>query len=65
MKTYVVGVINFFDNILKLEKISAENEIEAINSHSMINGYSFESKDIENIKQEAFDMDMMVDVIEI
>lgn len=65
MKNYIVGAINFFDNDLKLEKISAENEIEAISKHSMINGFSFESKTLEEIKVEAFDMDMMVDVIEI
>lgn len=65
MKNYIVGAINFFDNNLKLEKISAENEIEAINKHSMINGFSFESKTLEEAKVEAFDMDMMVDVIEI
>lgn len=64
MKNYIVGAINFFDNDLKLEKISAENEIEAINKHSMVNG-SFESKTLEEAKVEAFDMDMMVDVIKI
>ena len=31
----------------------------------MINGFSFESKTLEEAKAEAFDMDMMVDVIEI
>ena len=38
MKNYIVGAINFFDNDLKLEKISAENEIEAINKYSIVNG---------------------------
>lgn len=65
MKSYIVGVINFFDNDLKLEKVFAENKVEAINNHSMINGFSFESKTLEEAKVEAFNMDMMVDAIEI
>lgn len=63
MKTYVVGVVNLFDNNLLLEKIDAMSEIEALLKHSSLVG--FEASSTDDIYQELFDCDIVAGVIEI
>lgn len=39
---FVVGVLSFFENEIKLEKITAESEKEALKKHSLLNGYTID-----------------------
>lgn len=65
---YVVGAISFFDNILKLEVVEANSIGEAVLSHSsfQIDTWMFDDcESLEEMKERAFDTDMMIDVIQI
>lgn len=65
-KTYAVGYINFFDNDLIIEIISAPNWYEALHKHSKMQGERWISNySLEEAKIEAFNADMMIDVKEI
>lgn len=66
MKNFVVGFLSFFDNEILLEKISANNAVEAMLKHSSIKGYVFkENATIEEIQDEVFNSDAAISVIEI
>lgn len=71
MKTYVVTVMNFFDNNMKSEKIEADSWKEALLKHSsMLNEDGSTSEDwlsetIEEAKNDAFNADFMFEVFEI
>ena len=70
MKKFIVGYINFFDNNLIIEIVEAEDWHDAIFQHSKIkNGIDDRSyisnETLEDAKEDAFDMDMMIDVIEL
>jgi hypothetical protein len=71
MRTYVVTVMNFFDNDMKSEKIEADSWKEALLKHSsMLNedgsiGEDWFSNTIEEAKNDAFNADLMFEVIEI
>ena len=64
---YAVAYINFFDNILKVEIIKADNIRSAVDQHSMIKSENFPDlpEDIEEIQEIFFDFDSCIDVIEI
>lgn len=67
MKNYVVGFLNFFDNELKLEKVQAQNEVEALKNSSFIKEWLFpeDVNDVETIQSLAFDCDSAISVIEV
>lgn len=54
---FVVGVLSFFENEIKLEKISAESEKEA----SLLNGYTIdEDASLEKIYDDLFNCDIKI-----
>ena len=79
MKKYAVSYINFFNNELTIEIVEAETIKKAILKHSKLlaensdNGKVDEEdwlhtnmpEELEEIKETFFDMDCMVDVVEI
>lgn len=67
MKKFVVGCINFFDNDLIMEVIEAIDWKDALNQHSSLKGNEdiIWPDSLKSAKIEAFNMDMMIDVIEI
>ncbi len=72
MKNYVVGYINFFDNELILEEISASSPSEAFWKHSKLqydgwdeNQESTKGMDAEELQAWSFDFDMVVSVLEL
>lgn len=66
MNTYVVGVLDFFDNEIKMEKISAENEIDALTKHSRIQGFDFSNcSTLEEMYQELLNADTVADILQI
>jgi hypothetical protein len=64
LKTYVVSYISFFDNNLEMRKVEAESWQEAIHEAFDL-GYFSEYNDIQNAKNDAFDMDFLFDVLEV
>lgn len=58
----IVSWINFYDNVLKMKRVEAPTIREAINT--VLEEALFESENLEDIQNEAFDMDMMVNVLE-
>ncbi len=67
MKTFVVGYINWSDNELVLEVISAENWREAWMKHSNIpftDDYPIPD-DVETAKTACFDVDCMMSHVEV
>ena len=36
MKTFVVGYLSFFDNEIEMEKVQAENELEAVKNSKFL-----------------------------
>lgn len=66
MKNYVVGFVSFFDNEIKLEKIQAENEVEALKNCSFIAGYEFpDDIDVDGIQEIMGNCDADISVIEV
>lgn len=65
-KTFVVSFISFFENELTSEIIKAKTFQEAIGQHTQIVEYEFDnSKSLEGIKQDFFEQDAAVEVVEI
>lgn len=68
---YVVAAVSFHENDLKIEKVEAENWKEALSKHSLFTedekpgDMSWLGSDISAAKFEAFNADMLFDVIEI
>lgn len=64
MKTFVIGYLDFFDNELKLEKVQAENAVDALIRYL---GMDIPNSDpsVEDIKNAAFDSDICVSIMEI
>lgn len=67
---YVVAGINFFDNVLSVEIIEADDWKDAVLGHSaFINSDEIDREwlpdDIEDAKREAFNTDISFDVIEL
>lgn len=66
MKKFVVGYLNFFDNDLFMEVVSASSYEEAIMNCSYIKGFDFpEGSTFENMKDILFNCDIAVSAIEI
>ena len=71
MKKFAVGVIDFFNNDLIIEIIEAEGWKDALGKHSAFLSNTKEemdelfSDDLGEAKQDAFNMDSMIDVKEI
>ena len=69
MNKFAVGYINFFDNNLIVEIVEADNWFDAIWQHSkMLLGDDepwLPSMSLEDTKIEAFNADMMIDVIKL
>jgi len=68
MKNYVVGILSFFDNELKLFKITAENEYEAVKKGFVELASTPESKqneiDWQNSPHYPSDLEEMLDTYE-
>lgn len=66
MNTYVVGVLDFFDNEIQMEKIIAETEIDALMKHSKIKGFDFSNcSSLEEMYQELINADTVANIIKI
>ena len=65
MNKYAVAYMNLFDNDLTIEFVEAPNDIEAIYKHTKmldIDNETDTSIDLEELKQQLFDGDILVDV---
>lgn len=68
MKKFAVGHIDWFDNNLIIEIIEAEDWKSALMKHSKIASdweVDYFGETLEEAKSNAFDSDMMIDVIEL
>ena len=66
MKNYVVAFLSFFDNEIILEKIQANNQIDAIKMHSQLKDWEFQGDaTLEDISDMLLDCDSVVSVIEV
>lgn len=70
MKKFAVGYIDFYDNELTIEIIEAEDWYAALSSHTKLKSMNEDqcylpSDSLEAAKNEAFNMDLMIDVVEI
>jgi len=71
MKKYAVGYINFSDNELTIEIVEAPNIYEAVKKHSQLQEDSLQKwisempQELQDIKEEFFNGDAMIDVKEI
>lgn len=63
---YAVAATNFFDNVLSIEIIEADDWKDAVLKHSVfVNNDVWLPDDIEDAKVEAFNTDILFDVIEL
>ncbi len=66
MKTYVVAFIDFFENVLKLTKIEAEDEVEAAKRYLGTEVWELrEGATLEDIQDTCFNCDCCINVIEV
>lgn len=65
MKRWAVSHINFFDHDLTTIIVHAENWFAAMNKHEGIKSFELPDTDLDAAKAEAFNCDMMVNVVEI
>jgi len=65
MKRWAVGVFNMMDNMLTVEIIASDTWHGAVTKHSAVGGIEFDVSDIEQAKQDFFDCDMGLDVVQI
>ena len=67
MKKFAVGYIDFFDNELIIEIIEAEDWFSALSNHSKFkeDEIYLPNTSLKDAKNEAFNCDSMIDVIEI
>lgn len=66
MKTFVVGFLDFFDNDLQLNKVQAENPIDAIKTSGFVEGYDFPvNATMDEIEDIMLDCDSVISVIEV
>lgn len=67
MKKFAVGYINFHDNDMVTEIVEADSWQEALVLHSLITSDSYDTTDstLEQMKCHAFDMDEMIDIVEV
>lgn len=66
MRRWAVGWMTFFDNVLKIEIVEAEDWHSALLKHSKVGEDPWEfPPDLEEAKQEAFNGDCTFDVIEV
>lgn len=65
MKRWAVGYMNSFDNDLIVEIVKAPTWDKAIKAHSQVGDYTFNTISLEEAKQDFFDSDAAIDVVEI
>lgn len=67
MKRWAVGFYNQYDNVLSVEIVYAETWWQAVNAHSETNGveFEFDHDDLEKAKEDFFNADSGLDVVEI
>lgn len=67
MKKFVVAYISFFDNNLKQQIVTGTDELSVMQYVMMQNGVDLTDtpKEIEALKQFAFDCDSMISAIEV
>jgi hypothetical protein len=72
MTKYAVAAMNFYDNSITIEFIDADDWKTALSKHNQfrddneeMGDISWMSDDIEIAKEDAFNADMMFDVVEV
>lgn len=66
MKTFVVGFLSFFDNDLCLNKVQAENPVDAIKTSGFVEGYDIPvNATMDEIQEIMFNYDSVISVIEV
>ncbi len=70
MKIFVVGYLSMFENELVLEKVEAENEMDALCLHSQLSAddnqeWMRSQSSVEELLQSLADGDIIVEVIEV
>lgn len=69
-KKFAVGVISFFDNELIIQIIESSTWQDALLKHSRIDSELWnylldDGESLEDVKRQAFNSNMMIDVVEI
>ena len=69
-KKFAVGVISFFDNELNIQIIESSTWQDALLKHSSIdvelwNYLLDDGESLEDVKRQAFNSNMMIDIVEI
>ncbi len=65
MKTFVVAYLDFFDNDLKMKKIEASTDVDAVKKY-LGDGWNFpEGATLDDIQNICFNADVCVNVIEV
>lgn len=69
-KKFAVGVISFFDNELNIQIIESSTWQDALLNHSRIdvelwNYLLDDGESLEDVKRQAFNSNMMIDIVEI
>lgn len=66
MKTFVVGFLCFFDNGLQLNKVQADEAVDAIKKSGFVEGYDLPSgATMDEIQELMFNCDCVISVIEV
>lgn len=65
MKRWAVSCINFYDHDLTTIIVKAESWFEALMQHESVKGTKLPDTDLDAAKEEAFNCDCMIEVIEI
>lgn len=65
MKRWAVGYFNAYDNTLKVEIVAAPTWQKAVQAHSQVGGIEFDQDNLEQAKEDFFNCDSGLDVIEI
>lgn len=65
MKTFVVAYLNFFDNDLKVEKVKANTEVEAIKKYLGGEWVFPEGATLNDIQDICFNADTCINAIEV
>lgn len=65
MKKFAVGFYSLFTNELKVEIIEAEDWYSAMMKHSGVKDFELPATSLEKAKEEMFNCDAGIDVVEI
>lgn len=66
MNDYVVSYLNFFDNIIIMERVKAPNKTAAVLAHSKITGYDYSpEQSFKDLQSDLVNCDIVIEVMEL